>query len=188
MGVVEKVRNEILRLNEEYLKGEDKFNFWEQHFKYVVKESLILAEKYGADKEIVELGALLHDVALVSKVGTKKDHHTNGAQIAEKMLLNFKYPKNKTKRVVSCVLHHRSSKNAENVEEICVADADILAHFDNIPMTFECMYRFHNFATIEEGNAFLKSEYERDFNDLSDKTKKQFKTRYKKILNVLFNE
>lgn len=186
MSIVEKVKTEILKLNEAYLQGEDKYNFWEQHFKFVVYESLHLAEIYGADKEIVELGAMLHDIALVSKVGTKKDHHVNGAKLAEEMLIKFKYPKYKTKRVVGCVLHHRSSKNAENVEEVCVADADILAHFDNIPMVFECMYKFHNFETIEESNKFLKSEFERDFNDLSDRTKKTFKSDYNKILNVIF--
>lgn len=188
MSIIDKVKNEVLRINAEYMMSEDKYDFWNNHIKYVVKESLLLADKYGADREIVELGAMLHDIALMSKVGTKKDHHENGAKIAERILLDFKYPKSKTKRVVACVLHHRSSKNAENVDEICVSDADILAHFDNIPMVFECMYKFHDIKTIEEGNEYLKSEFERDYNDLSSKTKKVFTSRYKRILEILFQD
>ena len=40
----------------------------------------------------------------------------------------------KIKKVVGCVLSHRTSKNCTNIEELCVADADILAHLDNMNM------------------------------------------------------
>jgi len=186
MSIIEKVRKELMKRNQEYIDKYENYNFWEQHIKYVVKEALLLAEELNADKEIVELGALLHDIALVSKVGTKVDHHINGAIITEEILNNFKYPKNRTKRVVNCVLHHRSSKNAENKEELCVCDADILAHFDNIPMQFECAYKLHKIETIPEANAWIKGGMEKDFNDLSEKTKKMFEKRYNNIIDVLF--
>ena len=47
---------------------------------------LALAQKYGADIEIVKLGALLHDIALICKVGDRKDHHINGKILAEEIL------------------------------------------------------------------------------------------------------
>ena len=137
MSYVELITKEILLLNEKYVETSiDNYNFWEQHVKYVVKEAKELAKKYGADLEIVELGALLHDVALMAKVGERKDHHINGANIAREMLNGVNYPKDRIDAVVSCVLKHRSSKNTSNIEQQCVADADILAHFDNIPMLF----------------------------------------------------
>lgn len=184
--ITEQVKKELMSRNQEYMEKYEKYDFWEQHIKYVVSEALILAEELGADKEIVELGALLHDIALVSKVGTKVDHHTNGAILAEKILKSYNYPKEKIARVVNCVLHHRSCKNAENLEEICVCDADILAHFDNIPMVFASAYKFHNIETIPEANEWIIKGFEKDFNDLSDRTREIFKSRYNNIMNVLF--
>ena len=61
------------------------------HIKYVVRESIKLAKTYDADLEIVELAALLHDIALVAKVGTKADHHSNGAIIAKELLQKYNY-------------------------------------------------------------------------------------------------
>ena len=48
--------------------SEDHYDFWNEHIKYVYEESIKLAEKYDADKEIVSLGAFLHDIALINIV------------------------------------------------------------------------------------------------------------------------
>lgn len=184
MSIIEQVKNEVLRRNQEYVEKVDSYDFWNNHIKFVLDEALKLASVYGADKEIVELGAILHDIALVSNVGTKADHHTNGAKIAEEILTNLNYPQDKKERVVNCVLHHRSSKNAENIEELCVCDGDILAHFDNIPMIF-----FKSFTmgkmTLNDMGVFIQG-FQKDFDDLSDRTKETFKDKYENIMQVLF--
>lgn len=84
MSIIEQVKNELLRRNQEYIEKVDSYDFWENHIKFVLDEALKLASIYGANKEIVELGAILHDIALVSNVGTKADHHTNGAKSPRK--------------------------------------------------------------------------------------------------------
>ena len=188
MGIVELIKQEFMVLNQKYIdESDDKYNFWEQHIKYVLKEALRLAQEYKADKEIVELGALLHDIALVSKVGTKEDHHINGAIIAENLLNKFNYPKDKLKRVVGCVLHHRRSQYAENIEELCVADADILAHYDNIVLCFYTAFKFNKIADVNDKNQWIKY-FQKDYYDLSERTKETFKDRYLAIMNVLFSE
>ena len=184
MNIIEEVKKEIMKLNDDYIKNIDNFNFWEQHIKYVVKESINLAEKYNADKEIVELGALLHDVALIANVGTKVDHHANGVIIAEKLLKSFDYPQSKLDRVLGCIKNHRKSQNATNIEELCVADADILAHYDNIPMCFEVAFKFNKIDTNSK-DEWLKY-FSKDYNDLSERTKETFKDRYLNIMEVLF--
>lgn len=118
----------------------DHYDFWNEHIKYVLEESVKLANEYGADIEIVSLGALLHDIALINKVGDRKDHHVNSEIIARKVLDDLDYNPKRKERVLKCVYNHRSSKNAESIEETCVADADILAHFDNIPMLFHSAF------------------------------------------------
>lgn len=101
MNIINLVKNELLRRNQEYIEKVDSYDFWNNHIKFVVDEALKLASIYGADKEIVELGALLHDIALVSNIGTKADHHTNGADIAKELLNQYGYPKEKMAREYS---------------------------------------------------------------------------------------
>ena len=148
ISVIKFVRDKLMAANKLYEeKSSDHYNFWEQHVKLVVKEALNLADEYGADKEIVELGALLHDIALVMEVGTKADHNKNGKEIARQILEEYGYPDDRKERVLGCVLHHRSSQYAENLEELCVGDADILAHSDNIPMCFGFVYKYNTINT-----------------------------------------
>ena len=186
MNYIELVTSEIMQLNKKYIDNSpDNYDFWEQHIKYVVYEAKLLAERYNADMEIVELGALLHDIALMAGVGGRVDHHTNGAKLADELLRKIGYPEGKINRVVGCVLNHRSSKNATNNEEVCVADADILAHFDNIPLLFNSAFNRNN-VNIETIKTWMKDCLAKEYDDLSDRSKDYFSIRYKLICNVLF--
>lgn len=160
-------------------------NIWyNEHIKYVYDESIKLAKIYNADIEIVSLGALLHDMALVCKIGERKDHHINGKIIADEILTRYNYPLDKKERVLNCVYNHRSSKNATTIEELCVANADILAHFDNIPMLFNSAFNRNNIQLCEV-RTWMKECFEKDYNDLSDKTKELFKDKYKLICEII---
>ena len=164
--------------------NEDHYDFWEQHIKYVYKEAIELARKYNANEEVVRLGALLHDIALIEKYGTREEHNVKGKELAEKILVSFNCPEDIMDRVLGCVLHHRSSKNAENIEEICVADADILAHFDNISIVYDVMYTLRHMQ-LAEVRKEVKEYIEKDFNDLSPQTHNDFQDRYEIIKSVI---
>lgn len=72
MNIIEQVEEYVKQKIEEYKNtSEDHYDFWNEHIKYVYNESLDLADKYNADKEIVALGSLLHDIALINKVGDR---------------------------------------------------------------------------------------------------------------------
>lgn len=183
MNITEEIKRELLILNQKYIdSAQDKYDFWNMHIKYVVKEAVELAKIYNADVQIVELGALLHDIALVAKVGTKQDHHLSGAKLAKELLQQYNYPEEKLNKVLGCVVNHRSSKNAKNIEELCVADADILAHFNDISASFVLGVQKFNYTKPEQ---FIEW-FEKDFNDLSERTKETFKGKYNKIMQVLF--
>ena len=188
MNIVDRVKEYVLNQIEDYKNNsEDKYDFWNEHIKYVCEESINLAKKYNADIEIVSLGALLHDIALINKVGDRKDHHINGEKIAKEVLIEFGYDKEKSDKVLKCVYNHRSSKNAESLEEMCVADADILAHFDNIPMLFNSAYN-RNKVSLNEIREWMKNVFEKDYNDLSDATKEQFKERFELIKDIVLHD
>ena len=89
-------------------------------------------------------------------------------------------------RVLSCIYKHRS-KNWTNLEELCVADADILAHFDNIPMLFNLAYNRYN-INLNEVREWMRNTFQKDYNDLSEKTKESFKERYTQIYEVVLGE
>jgi len=179
--LVDSVEKYVKKQIEEYKESSlDHYDFWEEHVKYVYDESMLLAGVYGADKEIVALGALLHDIALINRVGEKKDHHINGEIIARGLLTKFNYDEKKKERVLKCIYNHRSSNNAQSIEELCVADADILAHFDNVQMLLNIAYNKEH-LNGREAKEWLKEALEKDYNDLSIKTKEKFRYKYKKI-------
>jgi len=188
MSIIDRVKEYLLQQIKEYKKNSnDNYDFWNEHIKYVYKESIKLAKEYNADIEIVSLGALLHDIALINKVGDRKDHHINGEVIAKEILERLDYDKDKLNRVLKCIYNHRSSKNAESIEEICVADADILAHFDNIPMLFNSAFVRNNIS-LNEIRTWMKECFEKDYNDLSDRTKETFKEQYQKICKIVLGD
>ena len=186
--VVDSIKAELLKRCENY-KEKYGYDFWNDHIKYVVKNSIELAKKYGADVEIVELGALLHDIAMPSELGPREEHNVYGVQIADELLTQLNYPEDRKERVKECVLRHRGSKDLprNTIEEECVADADVIAHFDCIPSVFHLAFGKDEFnLSIEEGTEFVKKKLERDFNKLSDRTKIELKDRYENIMKVLF--
>ena len=186
--IVESIKVELLKRCEVY-KEKHGYDFWNDHIKYVVKNSIELAEKYGADVEIVELGALLHDIAMPSEFGPREEHNVYGVQIAEELLTQLNYPEDRKERVKECVLRHRGSKSLprNTIEEECVADADVMAHFDCIPSMFHLAFGKNDLdLSLEEGAEFVKKKLERDYNKLSDRTKLELKDRYENIMKVLF--
>ncbi|WP_346886690.1 HD domain-containing protein [Clostridium sp. UBA4395] len=83
------------------------------HIRAVVKNAVSLAESYGADIEVVTIGAWLQDIASVTDYNFYEDHHIHGARIAGDMLSNFNYPNEKIELVQKCILNHRGSKLLE---------------------------------------------------------------------------
>lgn len=186
--IVEQIKEEVLNEIEIYKNNsEDNYDFWNEHIKYVYEESTSLAEKYGADIEIVSIGALLHDIALIKKVGDRKEHHSNGAIITREILSKYNIEEDIKERIVKCVYNHRSSKNATSLEELCVCDADILAHFDNIPMLFNSAYNRYG-VSLNEVRKWMSDCFEKDYNDLSDRTKEEFKNKYNIIKEIVIGK
>lgn len=188
MNITELIKQKLLKRTESS-KEKDGYDFWEDHIKYVVDNAVYLVKKYKADVEIVELGALLHDIAMPSNIGSREEHHIYGAKIAEDLLTKYNYPQDKIERVKQCVLNHRGSKDLprNTIEEEIVADADVMAHFDSIPSLFNLAFKELN-LDLHAGTEYVKNKLERDYNKLSDRTKDILKERYNNIISVLFNK
>jgi hypothetical protein len=85
-----------------------------------------IADKLGADKDIVGLGTLLMDAKLgeAKKLGKIKDHASMSAIAAEAFLKQQDVSKDDIVRVVDCIKNHHGSQSFPSLEaEIC-ANAD----------------------------------------------------------------
>jgi uncharacterized protein len=109
-------------------RGEDTFHYnyrWE-HVQAVVRLAVRLAALTGADAEIVEAAAWLHDVAK----GEEADHGREGAQAARRILAETDYPAPKIPAVAQAIAQHVGLWRKTPVEPLEAAvlwDADKLS-------------------------------------------------------------
>ena len=163
------------------------YDYWNDHIKRVVYHAVILANRFGANAEIVELGAMLHDISMPSEYGERSRHHIYSTEMTEKMLTELNYPKDKIELVKKCVFNHagENKDNRDTIEEFCIADADALAHFDRIPSLFSLAYNIHQMS-LEEGRDYVKARLQGDYNGLSQHLKPLYKEKYETIMELLF--
>ena len=138
---------------------------WDHHIKLVYKIATEICYEYGANHDIVALAALLHDIASITD-------HTIGVQIAEDLLSSYPITKEDIELIKKCILNHRGSRLSKKTtpEEICIADADAMAHFYSIPSLLRMVYVEKNMS-IDDGAEFVYNKLQRSYNKLSDKGK-----------------
>ncbi len=159
-------------------------NAYDYHFVSMVKYAKQLAEETGADMEIVEIAAWLHDIGSI--LGDYKNHHISGAEHAEKLLTKYNYPKDRIERIKHCILAHRGSKDIkrETIEAECIADADAMSHFDNIASLFYLALVTRKLET-NESRTFVKEKLQRSWNKLTPRAKAVIKPKYDAAMLLL---
>lgn len=70
------------------------------------------------------------------------------------------------------------------LEELCVADADAISHFDSVPSLLYLAYVQKEMG-IEEGKKFVKAKLARSFQKLSVESKKYYQNKFEKVMEVL---
>jgi len=158
------------------------------HIEAVAANAELLAEEYGADKEIAVIAAWLHDIASITDYSLYENHHIHGAEMAEKILNSLDYDKKKIPLVQSCIKNHRGSIKSEKLsgEELCVADADAVSHFDNVPSLLYLAFVTKGMG-FEDGKKFVAEKLERSFSKLSEKGKSFYKEKYRRVVEMLGN-
>ncbi len=120
------VRQAMRRAAEAEMGPPGGFNYRWEHVEAVVALALKLAELTGADREIVEAAAWLHDVA-------KKDgqtHAQSGARYAADLLPQTDFPAEKIPAVVRAIAEHQGLWRDEpltDLESMVLWDADKLS-------------------------------------------------------------
>ena len=157
---------------------------WDYHMVSVVNYANQLAEKLGADKEIVEVSAWLHDITRLK--GDPENHHISGPIEAEKILKQLNYPQDKIEKVKHCIHAHRGSQSIKRktIEAECVASADAMAHFDNVPALLYVAY-VKKQMTIEEGKNWVGNKLERSWKKLIPEAKEIVLPKYESVKLLL---
>ena len=151
---------------------------WKYHLFPVIQNAIMLAEKYGADRDVVEVGVIFHDYANLLDFANSDNHHILGAELAEGVLLQDGFSQEFIDRVKSCIQNHRASVVREKftIEEICVADADALSHLDNV-VELIC-WRAYLGEDIMTCNDFVKTKIQKSYAKMSSETKELMKDKY----------
>lgn len=169
---------------QDVIKGMSDELDWKFHIQPVINNAKLLANYLNANKEIVELGALLHDVGRL-KFGPNK-HDITGVLEAKKILNKFNYSKKFIQEVVHCVKTHRakSDNTPQSLEAKIVANADAMAHFDAMPYFF---YRKAKETNFNEILNWVEQKIKKDWETklTLDKAKKIVNEKYKAIIIIL---
>jgi len=181
--IVEKVR---IFVEEECKKPTSKYGYepYLFHFIPMHKYAKELAERLGADIEIVEIAAWLHDIGSI--INGRENHHISGAEIAEKKLIELNFPRDKIELVKKCIFNHRGSVNLnkESKEEQIIADADAMSAFDNVSGIFRAAFDFEECDQLTANEAVLRKLIN-SYNKISIDAKKIIEPKYKAALLLL---
>ena len=98
---------------------------WENHVQLVRKFALKLAEIEKADKQVVEIAALLHDIG---KHKGRENHNVISYELAKEFLKELNLDQNKKNLILKCILKHGSKYSSEDneIEVKIIQSADAL--------------------------------------------------------------
>lgn len=182
--IIDYLRDEIYKRCQE---PENKFGIGGYyHIKAVVENAKLLAEKNDVDKEVVIIAAWLHDIASITDYSLYEMHHIHGANIAYDILTKFNYDAEKILLIQECIKNHRGSimSKKSTKEELCVADADAISHFDNVPSLLYLAY-VTNGMEFKEGKEFVCEKLERSYSKLSQGSKEYYAKKYQQVMDIL---
>ena len=162
------------------------YGIWTHHIMQVVHYGKLLARLCGADEEIVELAALLHDYAGVKDEALYAEHHIHGPLEAERILREMEYPLERIEAVKYCIATHRASIPArrQSIEAQCLADADAMAHIAYVPSLMRMVY-VERGMDIDDGTRWVRAKLTRSWNKLSPLAQDMMRDKYAAAMNAL---
>ena len=139
------------------------------HTERVRNLALQIGEKEGADLEIINVAALLHDIARKEQDESngKICHAIRGAELAKKVLEELEYDPDKIQQIIHCIATHRcrdENNRPESIEAKVLFDADKLDAIGGIGILRAASFSGHIGAKVhnEKVHANNAKDYSKD--------------------------
>ena len=138
---------------------------WEHTQRVIHNARLIASKEKNCDKNIIDLGALLHDIARADEMAIKGKvcHAKKGAELAGEILKEAGFDKKICQKVVRCVRRHRyrSDQKPIAIEEKIIYDADKLDSVGAVGLGRAFLFAGREGAKVHntKGEAITSSAY-----------------------------
>lgn len=125
------------------------------------------AKKYGANEELSEVAALLHDIADCKMKRDNPKHEDVSLKMARELMEEFGYSEDEIKLAVNDAIRYHSCHDNErpnSKEGLVLATADSLAHLKTDFYIF-ATHKLGQDSTLEEVKHWVLKKIERDLNN-----------------------
>jgi uncharacterized protein len=177
----------------EYVRGECSSSknafepvFFEQHLSVVTEYAKRLGGVLGADLEIIELAAWLHDLSAVQDITALPKHPGLSAEIARKLLGEKGYPPERIDRVARCIASHSVPVQVGGglPEEVCVSNADAMSQIVKPSYWLYYVFRVRQFGFVE-GRNWLRQRVETNWAALIPQAREIIENEYRLVRQAL---
>lgn len=161
MNVESQIRRRIWEIADSYYSKDD-WAHGRRHIERVLRMALAIGKQEGADLEIIELAAILHDIfenKEAHSVSQEFRHEVEASKEAGKILERIGVPKETIDAVSHCIESHRKRTGRvepQTIEAKCLFDADKLDSIGAIGIVRSA------FVGFEHGQEFYREEEDID--------------------------
>lgn len=166
MGNIEQVRIKVQQLYGQKDPQRDEWADWlyENHVLVVANYARDLAAKYGADAQLSEAAALLHDIADIRMARANPQHEQTSLDIARQILTETGFSTDEISLVVDDAIRWHSCHDGhkpKSKEGLVLATADSLAHLKTDFYVYAA-WAFGRTRSLEELKDWVLQKIERD--------------------------
>ncbi len=158
---------------------------WDNHVLIAADYARELAQKYGANEELAEAAALLHDVADAVTKRDDPNHEQLSLSMARQLMEEADYSEEEIKLVVDDAIRFHSCMNGERPQTLegkVLSTADSLAHLKTDFYIYGT-WALSREKSLPEIKEWVLTKIERDLNDkiLFDDVRQEVKPEYNRI-------
>ena len=169
MTRLENLLEQVKGLYEEKLETRDEWADWiyPNHVVIVTNNALLVAERFGANSELSQVAAVLHDVADYKMARINPDHENESMNIARDLMKNCGYADDEILLVVDDAIRYHSCHGNErpsSLEGLVLATADSMAHLQT-DFYIHATWAMGSSKSLDEVKVWALSKIERDLNN-----------------------
>ena len=160
--------------------------FFDQHLVVVAECATRLAGTLGADAEVVDLAAYLHDITAVLDPTTMPDHPRLSAEFATRILVDRGYRQDRIATVARAIASHSEPlpPGSASSEEVCLSNADAAARILRPAYWLYFSFGIRK-SGFDEGRQWLKSLFEKQWSLLIEPARELVGPQYAVMMDVL---